>query len=85
MIINKENRMKELAVEILKSDYVNIVPVKGLSFDDYSITYDKRFTHIVEHKDYPIVRGKLKSIIKLINETPELINKDLETELWYMI
>lgn len=85
MIVKRENRMKELALEIIESGYVDIVPTKGLSFDDYSITYDGRYSHILDHEDYPIIRRKLKSVIKLVNETPELIHKDFETELWPMV
>lgn len=84
MIVKRDNRMKELALEIIKSDYIDIVPTKGLSFDDYSITYDGNYAHIVDHEDYPIIRRKLKMIVKFINETPEFIHKDFETELWPM-
>lgn len=85
MKVNRENRMKELALEIIESGYVDIVPTKGLSFDDYSITYDGRYSHILDHEDYPIIRRKLKSVIKLVNETPEFIHKDFENELWPMV
>ena len=85
MVKNRHRKMKELATVIIESDYVDIVPTKGLSFDDYSITYDGRYSHILDHEDYPIIRRKLKKIIKLINATPELIHKDFETELWHMV
>ena len=85
MVKNRHRKMKELALEIINSDYVDIVPTKGLSFDDYSITYDGNYSHITDHDDYPIIRRKLKMIVKLINATPELIHKDFETELWPMV
>jgi len=32
-----------------------------------------------------VVEEKLKSIVKLINENPKLVHKDVEDELWYMV
>ena len=84
MINENENRMKELMVEIISSEYVDIVSGKGLYFNE-SITYDNRYSHITENEHYPFVEQKLKSIINLINEDTSLVHKDVETELWYMV
>lgn len=84
MINENENRMKELMVEIISSEYVDIVSGKGLYFND-SIIYDNRYSHITENEHYPLVEQKLKSIVNLINEDTSLVHKDVETELWYMV
>jgi len=84
MIIDKETKMKNLLTEVISSEYVDIVSGKGLYFDD-SIIYDKNYSHITNDDDYVVVEEKLKSIIKLINENPKLVHKDVEDELWYMV
>jgi hypothetical protein len=84
MIIDKETKMKNLLTEVISSEYVDIVSGKGLHFDD-SIIYDKNYSHITNDDDYVVVEEKLKSIVKLINENPKLVHKDVEDELWYMV
>jgi hypothetical protein len=84
MIIDKETKMKNLLTEVISSEYVDIVSGKGLYFDD-SIIYDKNYSHITNDDDYVVVEEKLKSIVKLINENPKLVHKDVEDELWYMV
>ena len=84
MINENENRMKELMVEIISSEYVDIVSGKGLYFND-SIIYDNRYTYITENEHYPLVEQKLKSIINLVNNDTSLVHKDVESELWYMV
>jgi hypothetical protein len=84
MSIDKETKMKNLVTEVISSEYVDIVSGKGLHFDD-SIIYDKNYSHITNDDDYVVVEEKLKSIVKLINENPKLVHKDVEDELWYMV
>jgi hypothetical protein len=84
MSIDKETKMKNLLTEVISSGYVDIVSGKGLHFDD-SIIYDKNYSHITNDDDYVVVEEKLKSIVKLINENPKLVHKDVEDELWYMV
>jgi len=84
MSIDKETKMKNLLTEVISSEYVDIVSGKGLHFDD-SIIYDKNYSHIINDDDYVVVEEKLKSIVKLINENPKLVHKDVEDELWYMV
>jgi hypothetical protein len=84
MSIDKETKMKNLLTEVISSEYVDIVSGKGLHFDD-SIIYDKNYSHITNDDDYVVVEEKLKSIVKLINENPKLVHKDVEDELWYMV
>lgn len=84
MRFKDENKGKRLVVEIMSSDYVDIVSGKGLFFND-GIIYDKNFLHITEDEEYSLVEEKVKSIINLINEQPNLVHKDLENELWDMV
>ena len=84
MKFKDESKAKKLVSEIVSSEYVDIVAGKGLLFDD-SIIYDKNFTYITSDDEYPLIEQKLKSIVNLINQNPDLIYKDLEDELWYMI
>ena len=56
----------------------------NLFFND-GIIYDKNFLHITEDEEYSLVEEKVKSIINLINEQPNLVHKDLEDELWDMV
>ena len=80
----KIKKMKQMASEILSSEFVDVVAGKGLFFNE-GIIYDNRFSHITNDDDYPMVEQKIKSIVELINNNPYLVHKDLEHELWYMV
>ena len=84
MVFKNEEKAKQLIVEIVSSEYVDIIPGKGLYFND-DIVYDKNFSHITNDDEYLLIEEKLKSIVKLINDDPNLLHKDLEDELWYMV
>lgn len=84
MKFKDENRAKQLVVEIVSSEFVDVVSGKGLFFNE-GIVYDNRFTHITSDTDYPLIEQKLKSIINLINNNPSLVFNDLEDELWYLV
>jgi hypothetical protein len=84
MVFKNEEKSKQLIVEIVSSEYVDIIPGKGLYFND-DIVYDKNFSHITNDDEYSLIEEKLKSIVKLINDDPNLVHKDLEDELWYMV
>ena len=84
MVFKNEEKAKQLIVEIVSSEYVDIIPGKGLYFND-DIVYDKNFSHITNDDEYSLIEEKLKSIVKLINDDPKLVHKDLEDELWYMV
>lgn len=84
MVFKNEEKAKQLIVEIVSSEYVDIIPGKGLYFND-DIVYDKNFSHITNDDEYLLIEEKLKSIVKLINDDPNLVHKDLENELWYMV
>ena len=84
MNFKDENKAKQLVSEIVSSEYVDIVSGKGLSFNE-GIIYDKNFSHITNDVEYSLIEEKIKSIVNLINEDPNLVHKDLEDELWYMV
>lgn len=84
MKFKDENKTKQLAVEIMSSEYIDVVSGKGLIFNE-NIIYDKNFSHITNDSEYPLIEEKIKSIVNLINDNPTLVHKDLEDELWYMV
>ena len=84
MKFKDEVKAKQLVAEIVSSEYVDIVSGEGLFFNE-NIIYDNRFSHITNDDDYSLIEQKVKSIVKLINENPSLVYKDLEDELWFMI
>jgi hypothetical protein len=84
MKFKDENKAKQLVAEIVSSEYVDVVSGEGLFFND-NILYDNRFSHITNDDEYSLIEQKVKSIVKLINEDPSLVYKDLEDELWYMV
>ena len=84
MKFKDEIRAKQLVVEIISSKYVDIVSGKGLTFNE-GIIYDKNFSHITNDPEYTLIEEKVKSIVNLINDDPNLVHKDLEDELWYMV
>jgi len=84
MKFKDENKTKQLVVEIMSSEYVDVISGKGLVFNE-NIIYDKNFSHITNDSEYSLIEEKIKSIVNLINEDPTLVHKDLEDELWYMV
>ena len=84
MKFKDENKTKQLVVEIMSSEYVDVVSGKGLVFNE-NIIYDKDFSHITNDSEYPLIEKKIKSIVNLVNGDPTLVYKDLEDELWYMV
>jgi hypothetical protein len=84
MKFKDENKTKRLVVEIMSSEYIDIVSGKGLVFNE-GIIYDKDFSHITNDDEYSLIEEKIKSIVNLINTNPTLVHKDLEDELWYMV
>lgn len=84
MKFKDENKTKQLVVEIMSSEYVEVVSGKGLFFNE-NIIYDQDFSHITNDSEYPLIEEKIKSIVNLVNGDPTLVYKDLEDELWYMV
>jgi hypothetical protein len=84
MRFKDENKVKQMVVEIMSSDYVDIISGKGLIFNN-NIIYDINFSHITNDEEYPVIEQKINSLVNLINENPSLVDKDLEDELWFMV
>lgn len=85
MFIKDENRAKELLVEAIQSDYVDLVPGIGIEYDEVAIEYDPEYKYLTEDEDYPLVKRKIKRIFKLLNNDPSLVDADIETDLWYRV
>lgn len=83
MIFKDEEMAKRMVAEIMSSEWIDIVPGKGLIFNT-NIVWDRRFLHITQHPEYLAIEQKVSSIISLINRDPALIDRDLESELWYL-
>jgi len=81
MVFKDENKAKEIIVEIFNSDYVNIIEGKGIVYDN-GIIYDKNFSHITNNSEFNLIEQKLKTIINTVNNNPDLVYMDIETELW---
>lgn len=77
-----ENKQQEIFVKMCES----IDSFKGkffFNFDEFEHTIENR--KIVESVDYPELKEKMSNLVELISENPEMIQKDIETELWNMI
>ena len=49
------------------------------------LEYYPEHTNIVKNKYYVEVSEKIKNLLLLVNKDPSLLEKDVETELWYMV
>jgi hypothetical protein len=79
-----ETKAKEMVANVMSSDYVDLVNGIGLFFSD-DIEYDEDYNHITKDNEYPLIKEKVNNIIKLVNNNPPMVYKDLESELWYMV
>jgi hypothetical protein len=75
---------------LLKSYFVRMcalleITSDGFLFPDEMMELDDAMADVLSHDAYPLLRGKMGRLLKLINQDPALIHKDVETELWYMI
>lgn len=84
MEFKDETKAKEMATKIMSSEYIELVNGIGLFFND-GIEYDKDYNYITKDEEYQLLKEKLKKIIKLVNDNPPMVYKDLENELWYMV
>ena len=84
MEFKDETKAKEMVAKIMSSKYIELVSGIGLFFND-EIDYDKDYNHITKDKEYNLLKEKVKKIIKLVNDNPPMVHKDLENELWYMV
>ena len=80
--MENSNKLKENFVRMCK---LIEVTSNGLQFPDDIAELDTDFQDVYESSDYPMLRGKMDNLIKLINSDMSLVDKDIEDELWYMI
>lgn len=83
MEFKDETKAKEMVAKIMSSEYIELVNGIGLFFND-EIEYDKDYNYITKNEEYQLLKEKVKNIIKLVNDNPPMVYKDLENELWYM-
>lgn len=84
MEFKDETKAKEMVKKIMSSGYIELTNGVGLFFSD-DIEYDEDYNHITKDDEYPLIKEKVEKIIKLVNDNPPMVHKDLENELWYMV
>ena len=84
MEFKDETKAKEMVKKIMSSGYIELTNGIGLFFSD-DIGYDEDYNHITKDDEYPLIKEKVEKIIKLVNDNPPMVHKDLENELWYMV
>jgi len=69
-----------------KEVFVKMCSEIDFSYEFYfpAIEHKKECNEITSYENYPILVEKIENLVKLLNNNPELINLDIETELWYM-
>ena len=58
---------------------------EGFFFPFESVEYDKEFSKISASEDYDSLKVKMNNFIELINNDNSLVEKDITTELWYLV
>ena len=59
------------------------IGVKGvLFFDNERFMHDATFSDLHNDSDLPFLMEKMNNILNHINENPELVDKDIEKDLW---
>jgi hypothetical protein len=76
--------------EILKESFVKLcskifVSQKGFEFPFDEIRHSDDFESIYKSRDYPLLEKKMTNLLNLINSDSSMIDKDIETELWYLV
>jgi hypothetical protein len=61
------------------------IGVKGaLFFNNENFTHDTSYSDLHEDSDLPFLMEKMNNMLTLINNNPELVDSDIEEELWEM-
>jgi hypothetical protein len=63
-------------------ELVFIGPKGNLIFNNEDFTHDASYSDLHQDSDLPFLMEKMNSMLILINNDPELVDKDLEEELW---
>lgn len=82
-MINSEIDIKSKFVEMCKLIFINgkgefVFPIENL-------IYDQDYSEFLAHKDWSILETKMNNLVKLINENNSILEKDVETEIWYLV
>lgn len=84
MEFKDETKAKEMVAKIMSSGYIELANGVGLFFSD-DIEHDEDYNRITKDDEYPLIKEKVEKIIKLVNDNPPMVYKDLGDELWYMV
>ncbi len=82
-MINNNIDIKEKYVEMCKLIFINKDGVFKFPFED--LQYDNDWNDFTNHQDYTILENKMNNLLNLINQDPEILNLDVETEIWEMV
>lgn len=81
-MIMEDSKLKEMFVKMCSLSYFD-GDVMYFPAEDVEFIADMR--EIRENENYSILLEKMETLMNMINDNPTLIEKDIETELWYMI
>ncbi len=80
--MENEEALKTMFVEMCK----HVTIFNGEFICLYSdMEYDGAYQYITESTDYNLLKDKMEKLLSLINTDRTLVDKDVETELWYMV
>lgn len=74
----------------IKQQFVKMCGLVEPRGDKYYFPFEEvecqdHFKIMRESANFPILIGKMKNLIKIVNENPDFVSKDIEDELWDMI
>jgi len=74
-------------MEKLFVDMCSLIKFDGeeLYFPSSQIEVMNEYNYITENENYSLLIEKMDKLIVMLNETPELMDKDIETELWHIL
>jgi len=62
------------------------IGVKGkLFFNNENFIHDASYSDLHNDSDLPFLMEKMDKMLVLINENPDLVDKDIEKELWDLV
>lgn len=82
-MISPELDIKEKFVEMCKLIFINSKGEFVFPFDN--LFYDLDYSEFLSHTDWSVLESKMKNLIELMNKDLSIIDKDVETEIWYLI
>jgi hypothetical protein len=82
-MINNNIDIKEKYVEMCKLIFINKDGVFKFPFEDLQL--DNDWNSFTTHQDYTILETKMNNLLNLVNQNPQILNLDVETEIWEMV